>query len=76
MLMMSTSPSSPSPLSSPACASNENGLAANADDWRVAIHDDRLLFEFLILVGAQAAWRPRIVLFAERLAPTIRVAKP
>lgn len=35
-------------------AKNELGCQYHDDEWGVPIHDDRLLFEFLILEGAQA----------------------
>jgi DNA-3-methyladenine glycosylase I len=34
--------------------SNEHEIAYHDSEWGVALHDDRLLFEFLILEGAQA----------------------
>src|SRR6266513_4258237 len=37
-----------------ACATTELGIAYHDEDWGVTVHDDRLLFEFLILEGAQA----------------------
>src|SRR5258705_3979711 len=35
-------------------ASTELGIAYHDFEWGVPVHDDRLLFEFLILEGAQA----------------------
>ncbi len=35
-------------------ASNEWNIAYHDEEWGVPVHDDRLLFEFLILEGAQA----------------------
>ncbi len=36
------------------CGENPLYIAYHDDEWGVPIHDDRLLFEFLILEGAQA----------------------
>ena len=38
----------------PWCESNEQQIAYHDREWGVPVHDDRLLFEFLILEGAQA----------------------
>jgi len=35
-------------------ATNERSIAYHDTEWGVPVHDDRLLFEFLILEGAQA----------------------
>ena len=35
-------------------ASNEHAIAYHDEEWGVPLHDDRRLFEFLILEGAQA----------------------
>src|SRR5918995_6390788 len=35
-------------------ASNERLVRYHDEEWGVPVHDDRLLFEFLILEGAQA----------------------
>lgn len=35
-------------------AKNERAISYHDTEWGVAVHDDRLLFEFLILEGAQA----------------------
>ena len=35
-------------------ATNERSIAYHDSEWGVPVHDDRLLFEFLILEGAQA----------------------
>ena len=37
-----------------AWATTELGIAYHDNEWGVAVHDDRTLFEFLILEGAQA----------------------
>ena len=37
-----------------ACGGSELMLAYHDEEWGVPVHDDRLLFEFLILEGAQA----------------------
>src|ERR1700684_1664259 len=37
-----------------AWATNEFSMRYHDEEWGVPIHDDRLLFEFLILEGAQA----------------------
>jgi DNA-3-methyladenine glycosylase I len=37
-----------------AWATSELGIAYHDSEWGVPVHDDRLLFEFLILEGAQA----------------------
>ena len=34
--------------------SQENMVRYHDEEWGVPVHDDRLLFEFLILEGAQA----------------------
>jgi len=41
------------------CGSDPLYIAYHDDEWGVPIHDDRLLFEFLVLEGAQAglSWR-------------------
>jgi len=36
------------------CGGNELMVAYHDEQWGVPLHDDRLLFEFLILEGAQA----------------------
>ena len=36
------------------CGSDPLYVAYHDDEWGVPVHDDRLLFEFLVLVGAQA----------------------
>ena len=36
------------------CGSDPLYVAYHDDEWGVPIHDDRLLFEFLVLEGAQA----------------------
>ena len=36
------------------CGTNELYVAYHDDEWGVPVYDDRLLFEFLILEGAQA----------------------
>ncbi len=36
------------------CGKNSLYIAYHDDEWGVPVHDDRLLFEFLILEGAQA----------------------
>ncbi len=36
------------------CGSDPQYVAYHDDEWGVPVHDDRLLFEFLILEGAQA----------------------
>lgn len=38
----------------PWCESNELQIAYHDREWGVPVHDDRVLFEFLILEGAQA----------------------
>ena len=38
----------------PWCAGNELYVAYHDTEWGVPVHDDRLLFEFLVLEGAQA----------------------
>jgi len=38
----------------PWCETNELQIAYHDREWGVPVHDDRLLFEFLILEGAQA----------------------
>jgi len=38
----------------PWCESNEQQIAYHDREWGVPVHDDRVLFEFLILEGAQA----------------------
>ncbi|HUK89525.1 MAG TPA: DNA-3-methyladenine glycosylase I [Blastocatellia bacterium] len=48
-----TSPSS-KPLSRCRWATTELGILYHDEEWGVPVHDDRLLFEFLILEGAQA----------------------
>jgi DNA-3-methyladenine glycosylase I len=35
-------------------ATNERAIAYHDEEWGVPVHDDRILFEFLILEGAQA----------------------
>src|SRR6267142_3756869 len=35
-------------------ATSDLSIAYHDDEWGVPVHDDRLLFEFLILEGAQA----------------------
>src|SRR5881394_3628531 len=35
-------------------AKNERSIPYHDEEWGVPVHDDRLLFEFLILEGAQA----------------------
>ena len=35
-------------------AQNERSIPYHDEEWGVPVHDDRLLFEFLILEGAQA----------------------
>src|SRR5205807_5527358 len=35
-------------------ASTEPNITYHDEEWGVSVHDDRLLFEFLILEGAQA----------------------
>ena len=52
-------PDKPKPLSSDASrrcswAANQWNIAYHDDEWGVPVHDDRVLFEFLILEGAQA----------------------
>src|SRR5207237_8329726 len=37
-----------------AWATTELGIAYHDEEWGVPVHDDRMLFEFLILEGAQA----------------------
>jgi DNA-3-methyladenine glycosylase I len=37
-----------------AWASNELSIRYHDEEWGVPVHDDRTLFEFLILEGAQA----------------------
>ena len=44
----------PAPLKRCAWANGELNMAYHDLEWGVPIHDDRLLFEFLILEGAQA----------------------
>lgn len=36
------------------CVSDPAYIAYHDEEWGVPVHDDRLLFEFLILEGAQA----------------------
>lgn len=36
------------------CATAEPAIAYHDEEWGVPVHDDRILFEFLILEGAQA----------------------
>jgi len=36
------------------CGSNPQYIAYHDDEWGIPVHNDRLLFEFLILEGAQA----------------------
>ncbi len=36
------------------CGNNSLYIAYHDDEWGIPVHDDRLLFEFLILEGAQA----------------------
>ena len=36
------------------CGSDPLYIAYHDDEWGIPVHDDRLLFEFLILEGAQA----------------------
>src|SRR3989454_12369672 len=38
----------------PWCLGSEQYLRYHGTEWGVPVHDDRLLFEFLILEGAQA----------------------
>ena len=38
----------------PWCLGNEEYIAYHDQEWGVPVHDDRVLFEFLILEGAQA----------------------
>src|SRR4051812_39849230 len=45
-----------------AWASNERLIRYHDEEWGVPVHDDRLLFEFLILEGAQAGLSWDIVL--------------
>ena len=47
-------PKSPSPRSRCAWAATEPSLSYHDAEWGVPQHDDRVLFEFLILEGAQA----------------------
>jgi DNA-3-methyladenine glycosylase I len=46
----------PDPANKPRCrwATDELSAAYHDEEWGVPVHDDRLLFEFLILEGAQA----------------------
>jgi DNA-3-methyladenine glycosylase I len=44
----------PKPLSRCPWASNELSIRYHDEEWGVPVHDDRRLFEFLILEGAQA----------------------
>ena len=46
----------PDPVNKPRCgwARDELSIAYHDSEWGVPVHDDRLLFEFLILEGAQA----------------------
>ena len=41
-------------------ATNALNIAYHDEEWGVPVHDDRTLFEFLILQGAQAglSWMP------------------
>ncbi|MDB6018801.1 MAG: DNA-3-methyladenine glycosylase, partial [Pedosphaera sp.] len=43
-------------------ATNELSIPYHDEDWGVPVHDDRLLFEFLILEGAQAGLSWNIIL--------------
>src|SRR4051812_24069830 len=45
-----------------AWATSELGIAYHDAEWGVPVHDDRVLFEFLILEGAQAGLSWEIVL--------------
>src|SRR5438309_2683704 len=38
----------------PWCLGSEQYIRYHDDEWGVPVHDDRVLFEFLILEGAQA----------------------
>src|SRR6478752_1258352 len=53
---MTTSPSVANPESMPRCpwATTELAITYHDEEWGVPVHDERLLFEFLILEGAQA----------------------
>ena len=42
------------PLTRCAWAKNELSIQYHDEEWGVPVHDDRTLFEFLILEGAQA----------------------
>jgi DNA-3-methyladenine glycosylase I len=42
------------PVRCPWCASTPQYIAYHDEEWGVPIHDDRMLFEFLVLEGAQA----------------------
>lgn len=42
------------PVSRCPWAASEPNIAYHDEEWGVAVHDDRKLFEFLILEGAQA----------------------
>ena len=48
------SPSSRNPVTRCPWAAEEPNLAYHDAEWGVPVHDDRVLFEFLILEGAQA----------------------
>ena len=53
---MITSPSVANPESMPRCpwATTDLAITYHDEEWGVPVHDERLLFEFLILEGAQA----------------------
>src|SRR5438874_3182596 len=52
-MRFAASPSSPMPERC-AWATTPLGIAYHDGEWGVPVHDDRVLFEFLILEGAQA----------------------
>ncbi|HXM65594.1 MAG TPA: DNA-3-methyladenine glycosylase I [Candidatus Acidoferrum sp.] len=51
---MSKTPQVPSPLIRCSWAQSELSIRYHDEEWGVPVHDDRTLFEFLILEGAQA----------------------
>ncbi len=52
--MTPTNPASPELVRCPWCGNDPLYVAYHDDEWGVPCHDDRKLFEFLILEGAQA----------------------
>ena len=44
-----------------AWARNEYSIRYHDEEWGVPVHDDRLLFEFLVLEGARAPQREQVI---------------